>query len=70
MRMHDSERDRDRRRLILNLVILAIVMPGMLLGVGKVMSKVVTTAREEDPVVMVGLWPIEGIGPLHFTFVR
>jgi hypothetical protein len=60
----------DRRRLILTLVILTIVMPVMLLGMGKIMSKVVTTAREEDRLVMVGLWPIYGIGPLHFTFVQ
>lgn len=60
---------RDRRRLILTLVILTVVMPVLLLGMGKVRSKVVTTTREEDPVVMVGLWPLYGIGPLHLMFV-
>ena len=60
---------RDRRTLILTIVIPTIVMPVMLFGMGKIMSKGMTTAREEVPVVMVGLWPLYGIGPVHFMFI-
>jgi hypothetical protein len=61
---------RDRRRLILTSGIPTIVMSVMLFGIGEIRSKDMTSAREEDPVVMVGLWPLYGIGPLRFMFVQ
>lgn len=60
----------DRPTLISTIVIPTIVMPVMLFGMGMIMSKVMTTACEEDPVVMVGLWPLYGVGPLHFMFIQ
>ena len=61
---------RDRRRLILIIVIPTLVVSVMLFGMSKVMSKAMTTARDEVPIVMVGLWPLYGVGPLHFMFVQ
>ena len=57
---------RDQRTLISTIVIPTLVIAVMLFGMGKIMSKVTATAREEVPVVMVGLWPLYGIRPLHF----
>lgn len=64
-----GQMSRHSRRLILTIVIPTIVMPVMLFGLGKIMSKVMTTAREEVPVVMVGVWPLYGVGPVHFMFI-
>ena len=61
---------RDQRTLILIIVIPIIVMSVLLFGMGKIRSKAMTTAREEVPVVMVGLWPLYGIGPVHFMFIQ
>lgn len=44
---------RDRRTLISTIVIPTIAMPVMMLGMGKIMSQVVSKAREEIPAVMV-----------------
>ncbi len=44
---------RDRRTLLSTILIPTLVMPVLMFGVGKIMSTVVTKAREEIPVVMV-----------------
>jgi sodium transport system permease protein len=44
---------RDRRTLISMIVIPAIVMPGIMIGTGTIMSKVIKQARQETPSVMI-----------------
>ena len=61
---------RDRRTLISTIAIPVIVMSVLLFGIDEIRSKVMTTAHEEAPVVMVGLWPLYGVGPLQFMFVQ
>jgi hypothetical protein len=56
--------------LISTLVIATLVMTVMLFGMGKITPKVMITAGEKVPVVMVGLWPLYAIGPLHFLFFQ
>jgi hypothetical protein len=61
---------RERRTLISTVVISTIVMSVLSSGMGKIGSEVRTMAREEVPVVIVGLWPLDGAGALHFVFVQ
>jgi sodium transport system permease protein len=61
---------RERRTLISILVLSILVVSVMFFSMGKIRSKVMTTAREEVPVVMVGLWPLYVVGPLHFMFAQ
>lgn len=55
--------DFDLRHLVILIVLIWF-------GTGQIMSKIMTTASEEVPTVMVGPWPLLGIGPLHVIFVQ
>src|SRR3954468_23552139 len=44
---------RDRRTLISTIVIPTVVMPAMTFGIGRVATKVISSAREEKPIVMI-----------------
>lgn len=57
-------------RLNSTIVVPAVVTAVLLCGMDKIVTKVRITAREEAPAVMAGLWPLYGIGPLHFMLVE
>jgi sodium transport system permease protein len=44
---------RDRRTLLSMIIIPALVMPGLMIGMGLIMSKVIKKARQETPSVMI-----------------